>query len=120
MLSAPRSEPGRRPQDSQRFDLIASRPLGATIGEIDDLIRADTVDRGMGLFDKAIQPLREPMISARPFRRSCFAAPPTSLVGNDEPVQVKVEAVRAVDFGDERARFGERQAVKFDAACARS
>ena len=43
----------RRPQEPQRFDLSASRPLRATIREIDDLALTKPIDGSMRFFDKA-------------------------------------------------------------------
>ena len=84
------------------------------------LALAETVDRGVRLLDEALQPFRQPVIAARLSAVAVHALlhhDPASVVGDDEAVQIEIEAVLhrgAVDLGDEPARLGERRAVEPD------
>ena len=75
------------------------------------------VDRAVRLVDEALQPLGQPVIAPRVAALAVHALlhhDPLAVVGDDEAVQVEIEAVlhrRAVDLGDEPARLRERRAV---------
>jgi len=104
----------------QHIDLTAPRSVGAPVGQVDDFSLVGTLDRRVRRLDEARQPLREPVIATRLSAIAVHALlhhDPAPLVGDDEAVKIKVEAVLnsgAVDFGDEPARPGERRAVKPD------
>src|SRR5689334_9396536 len=74
----------------------------------------------MRLFDKALQPFRQPMIAARlpalPVH-SLLHHDPASFIGYDEAVQVQVEPILhrgAIDLGNQAAGSGQSGAVKAD------
>ena len=79
------------------------------------------LDRRVRRVDEARQPLREPVIAARLPAVAVHALlhdDPAPVVGDDEAVQIEVEAVLhggAVDLGDQPARPRERRAVEADA-----
>ena len=87
------------------------------IGQVHDHALLRPVDRAVRLIDKALQTLGEPVITPRVAALAVHALlhhHPLAVVGDDEAVQVKVEAVlhgRAVHLGDEAARLRERCAV---------
>src|SRR5215204_4116192 len=72
----------------------------------------------MRLVHETLQPLREPMITARLFASAIHALlndGPFSVVGDDEAVEVEIETVlhrRAVDLGHQAARSRQRGSVK--------
>src|SRR6185437_8456329 len=88
--------------------------------EVDDLALVEPVDRLVRRLDEALQAFRQPVIAARRAARIVHALLddcPAAIVGDDETMQVEVEAVLdggAVDLGDEAAHAGERQAVEPD------
>src|SRR5688572_14792356 len=79
----------------------------------------------MRLVYEARQPLREPMIAASLLARAIHSLldnHPPRVVGDDESMQVEIEAVLhggAVDLGDEPAGAGERRAVEAHALAGR-
>ena len=104
----------------QKLELGPAGGVGAAVGEVDDLALMDSVDRLVRLLDEALQALRQPVIAARRAARIVHALlddGPVAVVGDDEAVQVEVEAVLdggAVDLRHQAARVGERGAVKSD------
>ncbi len=106
-----------RTEPVEQLELRAARLLGAMVGEVDDHALLRPVDRAVRLIDEARQPFGEPVIAPRVAALAVHALlhhHPLPVVGDDEAVQVKVEAVlhrRAVDLGDEPARLRERRAV---------
>ena len=92
-------------------DLPRARRRGAPIGQVDDLALIEALDRGVRLLDEALQPFRQPMIAARLPAIAVHALlhhDPTPVVGDDEAVQIKIEAILhrgAVHLGDEPARL---------------
>ena len=87
------------------------------VGEVDDHALLRPVDRAVRLIDEARKSIRKPVIAPRVTALAVHALlhhHPLPVVGDDEAVQVKVEAVlhrRAVHLGDEPARLRERRAV---------
>ncbi len=114
-----------RTERLQHRDLAAPRGVGAAVGEIDDLALLAPVDRRMRLLDEVFQALRQPVIAARLTQLAVHALlhhRPFAVVGDEETVQVEVEAVLhggAVDLGDEPARLRQRRAVEADALADR-
>ena len=110
-----------RPERCQQIELAAARRLGAAVGEVDDLALLRPVDRGMRLVDEAFQPFGQPVVAARLPAVAVHALlddDPAGVVGDDEAVQIEVEAVLdggRVDLGDEPADLGQRVAVEADA-----
>ena len=104
----------------QHLDLIAPRGAGAPVGQVDDIALIEPFDRRMRLLDEARQSLRQPMVAPRLLLIAVHPLlhhDPSPLVGDDEAVQVKIEAILnggAVDLGDEPARLRQRRAVKPD------
>ena len=78
------------------------------------------LDRRMRLVDEALQALRQPVIAARLAQLLVHALlhdDPAAVVGDDEAVQIELEAVLhggAVDLGDQPAGLGQRRAVEAD------
>ena len=75
-------------------------------------------DRGVRRVDEACQALRQPVIAARLPALAVHALlhhHPVAVVGDDEAVQIEIEAVLhrgAVDLGDQPAGPGQRRAVE--------
>src|SRR5690606_27719490 len=98
-----------------------ARRRGAPVGEVDDLALAGAVDGGVRLLDEALQPFRKPVVAPRLPGFATHALlhdDPLAIVGDDEAVQVELEAILhggAVDLGDQTAGSGERAAVEADA-----
>ena len=88
--------------------------LRPAVGEVDDLALPRPFDRGMRLVDEARQPFRQPVIAARLPALAVHALlddDPAAVVGDDEAVQIELEAVLhrgAVDLGDQPARSRQR------------
>ena len=105
------------PEPVEQIELRAARGFGAVVGEVDDHALRRPVDRAVRLVDEALQALREPVIAPRLPGIAVHALlhhGPLAVVGHDEAVQVKIEAVLhggAVHLGDEPARACERRAV---------
>src|SRR5436189_5719564 len=59
-----------RAEGLKNIELGLARDCGAAIGQVDDLALLGAVYRRMRLFDKALQPLRKPMM-----RRACRRSP---------------------------------------------
>ena len=109
-----------RPQRSQQVELRATRFLRAPVGKIDDLSLAFAFDRSVRIVQEAGQSFRQPMIAP------CLPAltihalldhRPVAVVGDDEAMQVEIEAVLhggAVDLGDETAELRQLTAVEAD------
>ena len=109
-----------RAEGLQNIELGLARGCGAAIGQVDDLALLGAVYRRMRLFDKALQPFRQPMIAA------CLPAlpvhsllhhDPVAVIGHDEAVQVQVEPILhrgAIDLGDQPAGSGQSGTVKAD------
>src|ERR1700731_2011238 len=107
-----------RPQGVQNAKLTAVRGSSTAIGEIDDLSLPDSIDSGVGLFDKTFQAFGEPVIPASLLAvaiHSLLDYDPLAIIGHDESVQIEIKAILhggAVDLGDEPARIRERRPVK--------
>ena len=104
-----------RPERSQQVelrarDVAARRSVRLTISPW-----PRPVDRGVRIVDEARQSFRQPMIAARLPALAVHALldhDPVAVVGDDEAVQVEIEAVLhggAVDLGDEPARLRQRR-----------
>ena len=108
------------PSVAQQVDLPAARGFRAGVGQVDDHPLPFAVDRAMGLLDKTLQPLAKPVVAARLPLFAVHALlhhDPAPVVGDDEPVQVEIEAVLhrgAVDLGDQPARGRELRPVEAD------
>ena len=115
------SGPSRR----EKLELRRARGAGAPVGEVDDLALARALDRGMRLVDEARQTFRQPVVAARLALLAVHALlhhHPLAVVGDDEAVQIEIEAVLhrgAVDLGDQPAGAGQRRAVEADALAER-
>ena len=102
----------------ENVELRRARRLGAPVGEVDDLALLLPLDRRVRLVDEALQAFRQPVIAARLPAIAVHALlhhDPVAVVGDDEAVQVEIEAVLhrgAVDLGDQPARSGQRRAVE--------
>ena len=107
-----------RSERRKQVKLGLARALGPMVGEVDDLALARPLDGGVRLVDKALQPLGEPVIAARLPHLAVHTLldhGPMAVVGDNETVQVEIEAVLhggAVDLGDEPAGGGERRSVE--------
>ena len=74
----------------------AARRFGPVVGEVDDLALPWAFNCGVRLVDKALQPLGKPVVSAGLFELPVHALlydDPMAVVGDDEPVQIKLETV---------------------------
>src|SRR5262249_57040559 len=102
---------------SQELELALARGRGTAVGQVDDDALLRPVDRRVRLLDEALEAVGEPMVAPRLASVAVHALlhyRPMAVVGDDEAVQVEVEAVLhggAVDLGDEAARAGERGPV---------
>ena len=102
----------------QNVELTAAGRFGAAISEVDDLTLPDAVNGRVRLFDETFQAFRKPMITARLLAVSVHSLldhDPLAIVGHDEAVKIKVEAVLhggAVHFGDEPAGSCQCRPVK--------
>ncbi len=109
-----------RPEVAEDVDLSPPRGFGARVGQVDDDALVDPVDRGVRRLDEAFQALRQPVIAPRLAALAVHALlddDPMAIVGDDEAVQVEIEAVLdggAVDLGDEAARGRQRRPVEAD------
>src|ERR1700730_15440266 len=107
-----------RPQGVQNAKLTAARGFSTAIGEIDDLSLRDSVNGGVGLFDKTFQAFGKPVIPASLLAvaiHSLLDYDPLAIIGHDESVQIEFEAILqggAIDLGDEPACVRERRPVK--------
>ncbi len=107
-------------QRAEHFDLTGPRRLGAMVGEVDDFALAGALDRCVRRINKALQPLGKPVITPRLARLAVHPLldhDPMAIVGDDEAVQIEVEAVLhrgAVDLGDQPAGAREPSAVETD------
>src|SRR5262249_7413766 len=114
-----------RAERSEKIELRAARYLRAAVGQIDDRAVRNALDRRMGIVEETGQALGEPMIAPRLPARAVHALlhdDPLAVVGDDEAVQIKIEAVLdrgAVDLGDQAARARERVAVEAGALADR-
>ena len=90
------------------------------VGEVDDLALGLALDRRMRRVNEARQPLGKPVITARLARVAVHPLlhhRPMAVVGDDEAVQIEIEAVLhrgAVDLGDQPAGARQRRAVEAD------
>ena len=81
---------------------------------------AAALDRRVRLVDEALQPFGQPVIAAGLPALAVHALlddDPAAVVGDDEAVQIEIEAVLhrgAVDLGDQPARLRQRGAVEAD------
>ena len=107
-----------RPQRGEELELHAARSFGPVVGQVDDLALPWAFDCGVRLVDKTLQPLGEPVIAAGLPELAVHPLldnHPMAVVGDDEPMQVKLETVlhsRTVDLRYQAAGCGERGAVK--------
>src|SRR5208282_2923348 len=78
----------------------------------------DPIDRSVRLFDEAPEGFRKPMIAARLLALAVHPLlnhDPLAVIGNDEAVQIKIEAVLhggAVYLGDKPARLCQRRPIE--------
>ena len=107
-----------RPERVKQVKLGVARAFGAMIRQVDDLALDRSIDRTMGLVDKAAQAFGMPVIAAR---LPLFAVHallhhgPFAVIGDEEAVQIELETVLhggAVNFGDQPA--GPRQRPTID------
>ena len=104
----------------QHVQLCLPGSGGAAVGQVDDLTLALPLDSGVWHIDEARQTFGQPVIPARlPALavHSLLHHHPMTVVGNDEAVQVKVEAVlhrRAIDLGDQPTGVGKCTAIEPD------
>jgi hypothetical protein len=102
----------------QNAKLTAARGSSTAIGEIDDLSLPDSIDGGVGLFDKTLQAFGKPVIPASLLAvaiHSLLDDNPLATVGHNEPVQIEIKAILhggAIDLGDEPDRICECRPIK--------
>ncbi len=114
------------PRVSQRDDLRAGRRR-AVIGQVDDRAGRAPLDGGVRLVDEAARAgaVPDPVIAPRLPPRAVHPLlhdDPGAVVGDDEPVQVQLEAVLdggAVDLRDQAARLHQRRRVQAAALAQR-
>src|SRR4051812_24307427 len=88
------------------------------VGQVDDLASPRALDRGVRRVDEALQAFGKPVIAAGLFElaiHSLLHYDPMAVVGDDEPVQIKLETVLnggTVDFRHQAAGGGEGGPVK--------
>ena len=105
----------------QKLELALARSRGAAIGEIDDLALAGAVDGAVRLLDEGGEAFREPMIAARlPLAvvHALLHHHPFAVIGDDEAMQIEVEAVLhrgAVDLRHQPAGRRQGRPVEADA-----
>ena len=98
-----------RPHGVQNAKLTAARGSSTAIGEVDDLTLSNPINGGVRLFNKTFQAFGKPVISASLLAvaiHSLLDYDPLAIVGHDEAVKIKVEAILhggAVHLGDEPA-----------------
>ena len=114
-----------RPQILEQSELRRPGALGALIGEIEDGPLPAALYGAVRIIDEACQPFRKPVIAARLTAAVVHALlhdGPLPVIGDDEAVQIEVEAVLhrgAVDLGDQAADAGQFAPVDADAVADR-
>ena len=102
----------------ENVELTPAGGLGAPIGQIDDDALLQAIDCRVRLIDEVLQALGKPMIASSPTAIAVHALlyhDPIPGIGNDEAVQVKIEAVLdrgTVNLSDQATRFGHCLAVE--------
>ena len=102
------------PKSSKRSSCLARESSARWSVEIDDLALYRPVDCAVRLVDEALQVFRMPVVAARLLLVAVHALlhdGPLAVVGDEEAVQIKVEAVLdggAVDLCDQTAGAGQR------------
>ena len=110
-----------RPPGVQNLELNTAGQVRTVVGEIDDLALPRSLNGGVRLVNKALQPFGQPMIAASLPALAVHALlndHPLAGIGHHEPVQIEIEAVLhggAVHLGNEPARRGERGSIEPDA-----
>jgi len=105
-------------QHFEQLELHAPRRFRPVVDQVDDLALRGPLDRGMRLVDKALQPFRKPVIAAGLLELAVHPLlynDPVAVVGDDEPVQIELEAVLhsgTIDLGYQAAGGGERGPIK--------
>ena len=122
----PRATMPVRPEVAQQVELAArARPRPARSVRLTISPALRPVDRRVRRLDEARQALGQPVVAAGVAAVAVHALldhDPLAVVGDDEAVQVELEAVlhrRAVDLGDEPARPRQRRAVEAGALADR-
>jgi len=93
---------------------------GAAVGEVDDFALTEPINGGVRLLDETPEAFRQPMIPASLPALAVHPLlnhDPLAVIGQDEAVQIKIEAVLhrgAVDLGYQPASLCQRDAVKPD------
>ena len=106
-----------RTQIVQQVELPGAGDLGPLVRQVDDFALCRPVDRAVRLVDEALQVFGMPMVAARLLLVAVHALlhdRPLPVVGHEEPVQIKVEAVLdggAVDLRDEDGRRKGRDLI---------
>ena len=114
-----------RPPGVQNLELNTAGQVRTVVGEIDDLALPRSLNGGVRLVNKALQPFGQPMIAASLPALAVHALlndHPLAGIGHHEPVQIEIEAVLnggAVHLGNEPARRGERGSIEPDALADR-
>src|ERR1019366_3842808 len=83
-------------QGLQNAKLTAARCFSTPIGEIDDLTLPDSIDGGVGLFDKTFQAFGKPGIPASLLAvaiHSLLDDNPLAVIGHDESMQIEIKAI---------------------------
>ena len=121
---SPRDAP--RPGPPRASPTISPRaPARAAVDQVDDVADRAALDRGVRLLDERARAIPDPVVAARLPARAVHPLlhdHPGAVVGDDEAVQVEVEAVLhrgAVDLGDEAAGAHQRGRVQPDALADR-
>ncbi len=109
----------------EQVKLGAAGRCGAAVGQVDDPSLPGAVDGGMRRLDEGGQSFRQPVVAsggAGIVLHALLDHDPLAVVGDDEAVQVELEAVLdrgAVDLGDKAAGAGEGGTVEADAVAHR-
>jgi hypothetical protein len=107
-----------RAQRGEEFELVAARRFRAVVGQVYDLALPWTFNRGMRLVDETFQTLGEPVVAAGLLELTVHALlhnDPVAVVGDDEAVQIELEAILhsgTIDLGYQAAGRGERGPIK--------
>ena len=120
-VSAASSETMRSgPQVCQQVELPQPRNLSPLVRQVDDFTLCRSVDRAVRLVDEALQGFRMPMVAGRLLLVAVHALVhdrPLPVVGHEEPVKIKVEAILdggTVDLCDQTAGADQLGAIEAD------
>ena len=105
---------------AEKIELSPSRGLRTPIGQVDNRALWDAIDCLVRFVDEATQIFGKPVIAPGLSAVTVHALLdhcPASIVGDDETVQIKIEAILdccAVHFGDQPTCSGQGRAIQTD------